>query len=178
MQSKIRRVIMFVILITLTLTNIAYAQPTTRQNAPYGPKVEDLKGKEDIIQNLEQMKKIRSNLIIIDISGNSSEEQLKNTDKDLENFIQQLNIVRRNLENHKNKYKDSFPDIFFSEQISFVADSYIISIRLQQNLIRALENNNAEAKKLFYSNYLIPIYYYLTLGDQMVAYIDTYFVLS
>ncbi|OPJ55329.1 hypothetical protein [Clostridium chromiireducens] len=87
MQSKIRRVIMFLILITLTLTNIAYAQPTTRQNAPYGPKVEDLKGKEDIIQNLEQMKKIRSNLIIIDISGNSSEEQLKNTDKDLENFF-------------------------------------------------------------------------------------------
>ncbi|RII34753.1 hypothetical protein D2A34_05930 [Clostridium chromiireducens] len=178
MRRKIRRVIMFVILITLTLTNIAYAQPTTRQNSPYGPKVEDLKGKENIIQNLEQIKKIRSNLTIINISGNSSDEQLKNTDKDLENFIQQLNIVRRNLENHKNTYKDSFPDIFFSEQISFVADSYIISIRLQQNLIRAFESNNAEAKKLFYSNYLIPVYYYLTLGDQMVAYIDTYFVLS
>lgn len=57
MQSKIKRVIMFMILITITLTNVAYAQPTTRQNEPYGPKVEDLKGKEDIIQNLQQMKK-------------------------------------------------------------------------------------------------------------------------
>lgn len=173
MQRKVRRVIMFVILITLALSNIAYAQ-----NAPYGPKVEDLKGKENIIQNLDQMKKLRSNLTIIGISENSSEEELKNTDKDLENFIQQLNIIRKNLENHRNTYKDSFPDIFFSEQISFVADSYIISLRLQQNLIRALEGNNAESKKLFYSNYLIPVYYYLTLGDQMVAYIDTYFVLS
>lgn len=178
MQRKIRRVIIFVILITRTLTNIAYAQPTTRQNAPYGPRVEELKGKEAIIQNLQQMKQIRANLTIIDIAESSTAEELKNTYKDLDNFIEQLNIIRKNLEDYKNTYKDSFPDIFFSEEISFVAESYIISIRNQQNLIRALESNKAESKKLFYSNYLIPVYYYLTLGDQMVAYIDTYFVVS
>ncbi|WP_415468229.1 hypothetical protein [Clostridium saccharoperbutylacetonicum] len=45
-------------------------------------------------------------------------------------------------------------------------------------MITALENSKAESKELFYSNYLIPVYYYLTLGDQMVAYVDTYFVVS
>jgi anion-transporting ArsA/GET3 family ATPase len=176
MKRKIKRVIMFVILISLTLTNITYAQPATWENIPYGPKVEDLKGKEDIIQNLQQMKKIRANLTVIEIAESSTEEQLKNAYKNLENYIQQLNIIRTNLENHKNTYNDSFPDIYFSEEISFVAESYIISIRNQQSLITALENSKAESKKLFYSNYLIPVYYYLTLGDQMVSYIDTYFV--
>lgn len=167
---------MFMIVITLAITNIAYGQPTTRQNAPYGPKVEELKGKEDIIQNLQQMKTIRANLTVIEIAESSTEVQLKNTYKDLENYIQQLNIIRTNLDNHKNTYKNSFPDIYFSEEISFVAESYIISLRNQQSLITALENSKAESKKLFYSNYLIPVYYYLTLGDQMISYIDTYFV--
>jgi hypothetical protein len=178
MQRKISRVIIFIILISLTMTNIAYAQPATRQNAPYGPKVEDLKDKEDIIQNLQQMKRIRSNLTVIDIAESSTVEQLKATEKNLENYIEQFNIIRKNLENYKNLYKDSFPDVFFSEQISFVADSYIISIRQQQNVIKALESNKVEAKKLFYSNYLIPVYYYLTLGDNMISYIETYFVVS
>jgi len=178
MQKKISRLIIFLILITLTMTNVAYAQPTTRQNTPYGPKVEDLKDKEDIIQNLQQMKKIRANLLVIDISESSTVEQLRNADKNLENYIEQFNAIRKNLENHKNLYKDSFPDVFFAEQISFVADSFIISIRQQQNLIRAMEGNKAEAKKLFYSNYLIPVYYYLTLGDQMIAYVENYFIVS
>lgn len=178
MRRKIRRLIMLIIVIAITMTNIAYAQPITNQNTPYGPKVEDLKGKESIIQNLQQIKKIRANLLIVDIAESSTDEQLRSTDKNLDNYIEQLNIIRRNLENHRNVYKDSFPDIFFSEQISFIADSYIISIRQQQNLIRALESNRIESNKLFYSNYLIPIYYYLTLGDQMVSYIDSYFIVS
>ncbi|WP_271808768.1 hypothetical protein [Clostridium beijerinckii] len=67
--------------------------------------------------------------------------------------------------------------MFFSEQISFIAQSFIISLRHQQNLIRALQGNEEEAKRLFYSSYLIPAYYYLTLGDEMTAYIDNYFTL-
>lgn len=178
MQRKVRCLILLVILISLTMTNIAYAQPIANQNVPYGPKVEELKGKEDIVKNLQEMKRIRANLTVMNISENSTTEQLKSIDKDLDYYIDQFNTVRKNLENHKLSYKDSFPDIFFSEQILFVADSFIISIRQQQNLVRALETNKAEAKKLFYSNYLIPVYYYLTLGDQMISYIENYFVLS
>ncbi|NRT69927.1 hypothetical protein [Clostridium beijerinckii] len=44
-------------------------------------------------------------------------------------------------------------------------------------MIRALQGTEEESKRLFYSSYLIPVYYYLTLGDQMTAYIDNYFTL-
>lgn len=178
MTRKVSRSIILLILITLTMTNISYAKLTTNQDAPYGPKVEDLKGKEDIVKNLQEIKRIRGNLIVMNITENSTLEELKSIDKDLEYYIQQFNTIRRNLDNHKLSYKDSFSDVFFSEEILFIADSYIISLRQQQNLVRALEDKKVDAKKLFYSNYLIPIYYYLSLGDQMISYIETYFVLS
>lgn len=178
MPRKIGRLILSVILITLMMTNIAYAQPTANPNSPYGPKVEDLRDKEDIIKNLQEMKRIRANLTIIEITENSTAEQLKSIDKELDNYIEQFNLIRRNLETHKITYNDSFPDLFFSEQMSFIADSFIISLRQQQNTVRALEANKVEAKKLFYSSYLIPVYYYLTLGDQMISYVEAYFVVS
>jgi len=178
MTKKVSRLIIFLILITLTTTNIAYAQQTTNPVLPYGPKVEDLKDKEDIIKNFEDIKRIRSNLTVMNITENSTPEELKSIYKDLDYYIEQFNTTRKNLDNHKLAYKDSFSDVFFSEQILFIADSFIISLRQQQNLVRELENHKEEAKKLFYSSYLIPLYYYLSLGDQMVSYIQTYFVLS
>lgn len=178
MPKKIRRLIILFTVIILTMTNIAYAQPITKENIPYGPKVEDLKGKDEIVKNFEEIKRIRANLTIIDITENSTDEQLKSTNKDLDYYLEQFNLIRKNLETHKLSYKDSFADIFFAEEISFIADSFIISIAQQQNLIRALQANKEESKRLFYSNYLIPAYYYLTLGDQMIAYIQNYFVVS
>jgi len=178
MSRKVSRLIIFVILITLTMTNIAYAQPTTNRVSPYGPKVEDLKNKEDIIKNLQDIKRIRANLTVMNITESSTPEELKSIDKDLEYYIEQFNTIRKNLDNHKLTYKDSFSDVFFSDQILFIADSFIISLRQQQNLVRGLEKNKDEAKKLFYSSYLIPVYYYFTLGDNMTSYIETYFVLS
>ena len=177
MKRKISRLILLVVLITIAITNISYAQPTTNQNSPYGPKVEDLKGKEKIVKSFNDITRLRANLIIISIKESSTDEQLKAINVNLELYIEEFNNIRRDLEEHKLLYKDSFPDIFFSEQISFIADSYIISIRQQQNLIIALQTNREEAKNLFYSSYLIPVYYYLTLGDNMSSYIDTYFVL-
>ena len=178
MPRKVSRLILLVILITLTMTNIAYAQPTTNRVSPYGPKVEDLKNKEDIIKTLQDIKRIRANLTVMNITESSTPEELKSIDKDLEYYIEQFNTIRKNLDNHKLTYKDSFSDVFFSDQILFIADSFIISLRQQQNLVRGLEKNKDEAKKLFYSSYLIPVYYYFTLGDNMTSYIETYFVLS
>ena len=175
MRKKIS-LILVMILITLNITNISYAQPTTSQNSPYGPKIEELKGKENIINSFNDIKRLRANLIIISISESSTDKELDSTYAAIEIYIEEFNNISKSLEKHISLYKDSFPDVFFSEQISFIADSYIISLRQQQNLIRVLKANRSEAKKLFYSSYLIPVYYYLTLGDQMSAYIDTYFV--
>lgn len=174
MQKKISRLIISTIIVTLTMSNIVYAQPP-EPIAPYGPKVEDLKNREELVRNLREIERVRKNLSAINISADSTPEELKAIYKDLEYYIQQFETIEKDLENHKITYKDSFSDLFFSEQILFVAGSFVISIRQQQNLIRELETNREEAKKLFYSSYLIPVYYYLTLGDNMIAYIETYF---
>ncbi|WP_291651110.1 hypothetical protein [Clostridium sp.] len=177
MQKKIGRIIIYAIILTLTMSNIAYAQPPEQiaPIAPYGPKVEDLKNKEELVRSLREIETIRKNLSAININADSTPEDLKSINQDLEYYIQQFETIEKNLQNHKVSYKDSFSDVFFSEQILFVAGSFVISIRQQQNLIRELESNREEAKKLFYSSYLIPVYYYLTLGDNMIAYIETYF---
>ncbi|MDU8966123.1 MAG: hypothetical protein E7H39_09730 [Clostridium sp.] len=134
-----------------------------------------MKNKEEIVRNLRDIERIRKNLSAVNISADSTPDDLEAINKDLEYYIQQFEVIEKNLQNYKVSYKDSFSDVFFSEQILFVAESFVISIRQQQNLIRELGINREEAKKLFYSSYLIPVYYYLTLGDNMIAYIETYF---
>ena len=178
MKRKISCLLLSVIFMMLAMNNIVYAKSISVETMPYGPKIEDLKGKDEIIKNLENIKRIRANLIVVAIKENSTNEELQALNKDLESYLNEINKSKRNLEQHKITYKDSFPDVFFAEEVSFIAESYIISIRQQQNLIRQLQLNQEEAKKLFYSRYLIPVYYYLTLGDQMVTYIETYFVIS
>lgn len=178
MKRKISCLLLSVIFMMLAMNNIVYAKSISVETMPYGPKIEDLKGKDEIIKNLENIKRIRANLIVVAIKESSTNEELQGLNKDLESYLNEINKSKRNLEQHKITYKDSFPDVFFAEEVSFIAESYIISIRQQQNLIRQLQLNQEEAKKLFYSGYLIPVYYYLTLGDQMVTYIETYFVIS
>lgn len=178
MKRKISCLLLSMIFMMLAMNNIVYAKSISVETMPYGPKIEDLKGKDEIIKNLENIKRIRANLIVVAIKENSTNEELQALNKDLESYLNEINKSKRNLEQHKITYKDSFPDVFFAEEVSFIAESYIISIRQQQNLIRQLQLNQEEAKKLFYSGYLIPVYYYLTLGDQMVTYIETYFVIS
>lgn len=178
MKRKISCLLLSVIFMMLAMNNIVYAKSISVETMPYGPKIEDLKGKDEIIKNLENIKRIRANLIVVAIKESSTNEELQGLNKDLESYLNEINKSKRNLEQHKITYKDSFPDVFFAEEVSFIAESYIISIRQQQNLIRQLQLNQEEAKKLFYSGYLVPVYYYLTLGDQMVTYIETYFVIS
>ncbi|WP_238903548.1 hypothetical protein [Clostridium sp. YIM B02506] len=178
MKRKISCLLLSVIFMMLAMNNIVYAKSISVETMPYGAKIEDLKGKDEIIKNLENIKRIRANLIVVAIKESSTNEELQGLNKDLESYLNEINKSKRNLEQHKITYKDSFPDVFFAEEVSFIAESYIISIRQQQNLIRQLQLNQEEAKKLFYSGYLVPVYYYLTLGDQMVNYIETYFVIS
>jgi ribosomal protein L10 len=177
MPKKLIRLIIFVILITVSMSNIAYAQVPSKP-LPYGPKISALQNKEDILNNLEQLKTIRANLIVINVKADTPAEELKAIDTDLQRYIDQLRIIRGNLVNHADKYANSISDVFFAEQIVIIANCYIVSLKHQQLLIRALQNNVTEASTLFYSTYMIPIYYYITLGDEQIAYTQTYIVVS
>lgn len=149
-------------------SNITFAQDR------YYPKVENLQGKEQLITELEELKRIRENMSTINIKSDLDSDGLQRANQYIIAYLTELNSVRNDLENHRVNYKNSFADIYFSEQIQFIADSYIISLRQQQNLLRQLGKNNSDAKKLFESDYLTPTYYYVTLGDQMYSYIVEY----
>ena len=177
MLKRVKRLIIFLVFIIMTMTNISYAQVKESPESPYGPILEDLKSKEFIIKNIQDIKTIRRNLTTISITQNSTPEELSSTYKDLDYYIQQLNEIKRALDTNIISYKGSYSDEFFSQQVIFIAESYIISCRQQQHLIVSLQEKKIDAQKLFYSSYLIPVYYYLNLGDQMIAYIETYFVL-
>ncbi|MDU3336424.1 hypothetical protein [Paraclostridium bifermentans] len=147
---------------------LAYAQER------YYPKVENLQGKEQLMTELDEIKRIRENMSTINITSDLDSEGLKRTNQYISAYLTELNSVRNDLETHRVNYKNSFSDLYFSEQIQFIADSYIISLRQQQNLLTQLNKNNPDAKKLFESDYLTPTYYYITLGDQMYSYIVDY----
>ncbi|MZK52711.1 hypothetical protein [Clostridium beijerinckii] len=177
MRKIIIRLITFVVFVTVFTSNLAYAQiPSVPQ--PYGPKISNLQNKEDIINSLNQIKVIRANLTVYNIKPDTPVDELKTLDTDVQRYIEQLRIIRTNLVNHADKYSNSISDVFFSEQIVIIATCYIVSLKHQQLLVRAIESNVPEASTLFYSTYMIPIYYYLTLGDEQIAYTQTYTVIS
>lgn len=124
------------------------------------------------------MKLIRVSLININITERTTDEELDDINKQLELYLSQLDVVRNNLVRHKITFKDSFSDVFFAERLSFIANSFSLSIISQQDLIRVLRTDRVNAVRLFHSQYLIPVYYYLTLGDQIMAYIEAYFVIA
>ncbi|EHJ00336.1 hypothetical protein CDLVIII_3783 [Clostridium sp. DL-VIII] len=177
MPQKLKRLILLTIFITLIIPNIAYAEVPLK-TVPFNVKVTDLKNKEDILNNLEQIKTIRKNLTTIDIRASSSQEQLQTADEHLRNYIQQMESIIAKLKNHINTYTGSLSDEFFSEQVILIARGYIISLRYQQLLVGELQRNTPEAKELSYSSYLITIYFNMTRSDQMIAYIDTYLTYS
>lgn len=176
MLKKISNFLIAIILVTFTITNVSYAAPSDVTTIPLGPNLQDLKGKDEILKNLQNLITVRTNLISILITADSTNEELLSIDKTLSLYRESLNLIRKNLADYALLYQDSFTDILLAEQVSFIASSYIISITQQQTLIRSLQINRKNSSQLFYSNYLINVYFYLTLGDQMLAYIDSYYI--
>ena len=164
-----------IIIVLVSIFMVPFSCEFTYAQERYYPIVENLKGKEQLTKELDELKRIRKNMSTINITADLSTEGLNRTNQYINTYLTELNSVRNRLEKHRVTYKDSFSDLYFSEQIQFIADSYIISLRQQQNLLKQLQANNAEAKRLFESDYLTPAYYYITLGDQMYSYIVGYF---
>lgn len=165
------------IIVLVSIFIAPFSSNTTFAQDRYYPKVENLQGKEQLITELEELKRIRENMSTINIKSDLGSDGLKRANQYISVYLTELNSVRNDLENHRVNYKNSFADLYFSEQIQFIADSYIISLRQQQNLLKQLNKNNPDAKKLFESDYLTPAYYYITLGDQMYSYIVEYFAI-
>lgn len=177
-QKRFIRLIAVIIFIMITITSTAYAEPQRQQIVSYGPKVTDLKGKEEILRIYRQLKAVRASLINIKITESTTEEELEAINAQLEVYLGQFDGIRSNIERYKITYRNSPEDVFFAERLSFIAHSFSLSVMGQQNLIRALKSNRVNSENLFYSSYLLPIYNYLAVGDQIIAYIEVYFIIS
>ncbi len=104
MKKRIERLIIFCMLITITIPNIAYAKTNMRYEQektnivePYGPKIEDLKSKDVIINNLQEIKRIRGNLTAINISESSTPNELKDVYNRLDFYIQEFIEIKKKI---------------------------------------------------------------------------------
>lgn len=176
--KRLSRLISSILVTMLTITSTVYAEPQRQEIVPYGPKVESLKGREEILRIFRQLKAVRASLINIKITEKTTDEELDAINAQLEVYLGQFDAIRNNIERYKITYRDSFEDVFFAERLSFIAHSFTLSIIGQQSLIRALKDGKVNAENLVYSSYLIPVYNYLAMGDQIIAYIEVYFVIS
>ncbi|RDY23163.1 hypothetical protein CHF27_009440 [Romboutsia maritimum] len=141
------------------------------------PSLKNVKGYNELKKNLDEIKRIRKNIYTIDINTTDTEPKLKSTKERLNYHLLELKAVKNNLTKFKGVYSNSKDDILFAEQLSFIACSYELSLNQQLNLVEDLISEKTEANKLFFSDNIAHIYYYITLGDQMISYIDSYYVL-
>ena len=175
MKKTLNIFIMIILVGTLLSPHALYAQQNTSGFSILGPKIENLQGKDELIKYYNDLKRIRKNLGTISITSNSTKEELLQINRTLDFYIQELDNVNKSLDMHKANYKDSFDDVYTADMFKLIVNSYLLSIKNQQVLMREMNENTINSKNIVYSEYAIPIYYYLTLGDQMIAYIDSYF---
>ena len=175
MQKRIVSFFISFFILIMSIGMIANAQPLTSEYSSFGPTLENLKNPKILSQSLNELKRIRTNLLSIKITADTPTEDLVRIDKELDFYLNEFHNIRRSLSDNALELKDSASDSLFSEQVAFIATSYILSTTQQQNLIRSLIENKNDSKNLFYANNLIPVYYYITLGDQMMAYLETYY---
>lgn len=175
MKKKIVSLFVSIFIIFMCIPNITYAIPIETNPIPLGPKVKDLQGSSEITNYFQNLKRMRANFITIDIKSDSSPEELNRISNVLDTYIEYFKQLISDLDAYSLKYQDSALDVTLANQISFISNSYIMSLNEQKNLINALLTNETDSKNLFYSNRLVPVYYFLTLGDQILTYIDTYY---
>jgi hypothetical protein len=134
---------------------------------------QELKGKEDLIKYFNEIKRIRSNMNTIDINAETAKQKSDSIKKQIASYSAELKTLLNLLSRHKSVYKDSTADIFVANQIEIIA--FILdSSLLQQSLLvdRLAKGENTE---LFFSEYLVSIYYYLNIADEMISYLERFY---
>ena len=139
------------------------------------PMLQNIKGKDELVGYLDKIGSVRSNINTINISPTTTKENPDEIKKQINFYLTEISSLENSISNFEKKYSDSQPDLLFAEQISIILNVYQMSLNQQLSLLNALINNEFEASKLFNSEYLTYIYYYLNLGDQMISYINTFY---
>lgn len=171
---KRKFILMTLLLISLFITNssINFAQEST-SSVP--TMLQNLKGKDDLKGYINEIESVRSNINTINITSSATKEEAAEIKKQITYYLSQLSSINTSVKNFETRYSDSQPDLLFANQIKILIEVYEMSLNQQLSLLDAVIENSFESSKLFYSDYLVYIYYYLNLGDQMLSYINTFY---
>lgn len=171
---KRKFILMTLLLISLFVANssINFAQEST-SSVP--AMLQNIKGKEELKGYINKIESVRSNINTINITSSITKEDAAKTKKQIKYYLSELSSINTSLESFETRYSDSQPDLLFANQIKILTEVYEMSLNQQLSLLDAVLENSFESSKLFYSDYLVYIYYYLNLGDQMLTYINTFY---
>lgn len=178
MQNK-KVKILFIMFLMFILTFAHTANIDALQKHTYTPYslkgVQALKDYKDLFNDL---KRIRENMNTINISESTVELKAGELIRQINFYSNQIKSIRNNLENHKVIYQKSQVDVILASKIDIIAYLYEISLQLQENLISEVGKGNSNLDTIFLSESLSNIYYYLSLGDSHMSYLDSKYNLS
>lgn len=185
-MKKIFAIIMAITLIITSTSYISYAnentdtKDTTETRKPEDPffDLTDLKGRKELCGYMKDLKRIRNNINTINIQSHTSKEELEADAKLFGMYLNEMNELRKKLQDYEKNYSNSQTDIFAAEFLSFALETYVIGSKLSQSLMKELIEGNEDAKNIFYSQHANTIYYYFSLGDNQIAYLEVYFNLK
>lgn len=171
---KRKFILMTLLLISFIITNssISFAQEST-SSVPII--LQNIKGKDELKGYINKIESIRKNMNTINISSSTTKENVPEIKKQITFYLSELSSINDSLQNFEKRYSDSQPDLIFANQIKILIEVYQMSLNQQLSLLDGIIDNSFESSRLFYSDYLAYIYYYLSLGDEMISYVNEFY---
>lgn len=162
-----------IMLVTITSSTI-YGVDKTYKISSAPPQIsKELKGKEELIKYFKEIKRIRNNMNTISINAETAKQKADTTQKQITSYSSELKTVLNLIARFKVVYKDSPSDLFVANQIEIVA--IILDSSLQQQALLLDRVVQGESTDLFFSEYLVSIYYYLNIADEMISYLERFY---
>ncbi|MCC3864011.1 hypothetical protein K0040_06750 [Terrisporobacter petrolearius] len=172
MKKKIICLFITIVMVLPTFTQVSYSLSPFYQS----PNLSDIKGKDNIVKNLIEIQRIRSNISAIKINSNSPNDNLTENSKFIDFYISELNRVEDNFKMHIKTYKDSEADTFLSDTSIYIIQCYILGLREAKFLINNLKGDKTSDISIFYSQQNSIMYYYFMAGDLQLTCLESFLI--
>ncbi|MGL5313915.1 MAG: hypothetical protein ACRC92_11775 [Peptostreptococcaceae bacterium] len=178
MRNKKVKILFFMsLMFILTLAHATNINALTKET--YAPdSLKGIKAFNEYKVLFENLKRVRENMNTINISESTVELKAGELLRQINFYSNELSSIRNRLESNKVQYRNSPADVFLASRIDIVVYSYEITLQQQESLIIAVGKGDIDIDKVFLSEYINNIYYYLSLGDNMIAYLDSLYSFS
>ncbi|WGX75424.1 hypothetical protein QJS64_15720 [Paraclostridium bifermentans] len=162
-----------IMLLTITSSTI-YGVDKSYKISSAPPQIsKELKGKEELIKYFNEIKRIRNNMNTISINAETAKQKSDTIKKQITSYSSELKTILNLIARFKTVYKDSPSDLFVANQIEIVA--FILDSSLLQQSLLVDRLAKGESTDLFFSEYLVSIYYYLNIADEMISYLERFY---